>query len=427
MTALTPCSACLRAESVDDNTEVPVDHGGRLTSVSTVGATTSRAAVGPLTYIGGEMDQKAPARKIAVVLGTRPEIIKLAPLIKELGDDAFVIHTGQHYNEELSGQLFEQLELREPDVVLDGIGGQDRWTQISTAVARLADEFVSARPDVVVVQGDTNSVSAGAQAANYVGIPVVHVEAGLRSDDRDMPEEINRLVTGVLADVHCAATAHNARRLLQEGVSPERIVITGNTIVEATLQALSLPADVPHDLPDESYALVTIHRPENTDTEVALRRVLDELNELPLPVVFVMHPRTRAAIERFGMTDLTKDMRIVRSLTHSGFLQLARTADLLISDSGGIQEECTVLKKPLVVPRRSTERPEAVEAGFSCLVGPDESISAVARDMLAKVGQAGHLRDVPSPYGDGTASDRIAAVCRDLADSRRAEQSIAWA
>lgn len=355
-------------------------------------------------------------RKIAVVLGTRPEIIKLAPLISELGPDAYVIHTGQHYDEELSGQLFAQLGIGQPDVVLTGIGGKSRWSQIASAIEALAEEFVVSQPDVVVVQGDTNTVSAGAQAANYVGIPVVHVEAGLRSDDRRMPEEINRIVTGVLADIHCAATSHNADRLYAEGVPAEKVAVTGNTIIEATLRSLEAPVEKIDGLPAEGYVLTTVHRPENTDTVEALTRVLSELNEIPLDVVFVAHPRTRAAIERFGLEHLTERMHIVRSLTHTQFLHLAQRARVLVSDSGGIQEEATVLRKPLVVPRRSTERPEAVEAGFSCLVRPEESISRAVEQMLGNADLLERIATAPSPYGDGTASAQIARLCRELAD-----------
>ncbi|WP_439593264.1 non-hydrolyzing UDP-N-acetylglucosamine 2-epimerase [Microbacterium sp.] len=355
-------------------------------------------------------------RRIAIVLGTRPEIIKLAPLIKELGDEAYVVHTGQHYDEELSGQLFPQLGIPAPDVVLSGIGGQARWTQIASAIEALAEEFSRSRPDVVVVQGDTNTVSAGAQAANYAGIPVVHVEAGLRSDDRSMPEEINRLVTGVLADIHCAATTHNERRLHAEGVPASRIAVTGNTIVEATRWALDQPAALPAGLPDSGYVLATIHRPENTDTAEALTRILAQLNEIALPVVFVAHPRTRAAIDRFDLAALTEDMTILPSTTHTEFLQLAQRSTILVSDSGGIQEECTVLKKPLLVPRRSTERPESVTAGFSRILGPEDSISEAAIALLADPALSERLATIPSPYGDGTASARIAGICRHLAE-----------
>lgn len=362
---------------------------------------------------------QASVRRIAVVLGTRPEIIKLAPLIKELGNEAYVVHTGQHYDAELSGQLFEQLGLDAPQVTLRNIGGKHRWSQISTGIEALAEEFLVSRPDVVVVQGGTNSAAAGAQAASYVGIPLIHLEAGMRSDDRGMPEEINRIMIGALADVHCTATAQNARRLHDEGVPAEKVIVTGNTVIETTRPSLSQPTTLPIELPDDGFVLATIHRPENTDTEAALRRVLIELNEIPLPVIFVAHPRTRAAIDRFGLEDLTSEMTVTQSLTHAQFLQIAQRATIIVSDSGTVQEEVTVLKKPLIVPRRSTARPEAILAGFSRLVPPRASISLEADRLLRDPNVAARLGASVSPFGDGTAGRRIAAQCRKLADVSR--------
>ena len=350
---------------------------------------------------------------VAIVLGTRPEIIKLAGIIRALGEEARVIHTGQHYDESMSGQFFAQLGIGEPDVVLDGIGGTDRGTQIARGIAALTQEFIARRPAAVIVQGDTNAVSAGAQAASYLGIPLIHVEAGLRSYDRSMPEETNRLVAGVLADVHCAATESNMRNLLAEGVTADRIVLTGNTVVEATLEALEQQhhqEDEPYELP-ESFALATIHRPENTDTEQALRRVLEGLHAIDLPVVFPVHPRTAAAITQFDLQDLTRGKQLLEPVGHAQFLHLASRAKLLVADSGGIQEECTVLKKPLLVIRRSTERPEAIDAGFATLVPPTASIADAAAALL-KDFEAQHLAATPSPYGDGTASKTIADLAR---------------
>ncbi|PZF57688.1 UDP-N-acetylglucosamine 2-epimerase (non-hydrolyzing) [Curtobacterium sp. MCSS17_008] len=355
---------------------------------------------------------------VAIVLGTRPEIIKLAGIIRALEKEARVIHTGQHYDESMSGQFFAQLGIGEPDLVLDGIGGMDRGTQIARGIAALTQEFTARRPAAVIVQGDTNAVSAGAQAANYLGIPVIHVEAGLRSHDRSMPEELNRLVAGVLADVHCAATETNVRNLLAEGVAADRVVLTGNTVVEATLEALEQQRcreDTPDDLP-ASFALVTIHRPENTDTEAALRRVLEGLHALDLPVVFPVHPRTAAAIARFGLQDLTRGMHLLEPVGHAEFLQLASRAKLLVADSGGLQEECTVLKKPLLVVRQSTERPEAIAAGFASLVPPTASIADEAAALLANF-EAQHLAATPSPYGDGSASKTIADLARTYINS----------
>lgn len=357
---------------------------------------------------------------IAVVLGTRPEIIKLAPVIKQLGDRAWVIHSGQHYDGELAGQHFAELGLSEPDVRLTGIGGSGRGTQIARMVSALTELFQESRPAAVIVQGDTNTVSAGAQAANYLEIPVIHVEAGLRSNDRGMPEEINRLVTSALADVHCAPTELNADALLDQGVPPEAVFLTGNTVVEATLSAVERGSeDIASWFPDgilpDRYVLATIHRPENTDTEPALRRILEGLRHVDAPVLFLVHPRTRNAIERFGLTDLLWGLIVRGTPASAEFLALAKNASLLISDSGGVQEECTIIRVPLAVVRRSTERPEAVEAGFARLVRPHDDIAREANAMLADVRLRETVMHAPSPFGDGHASERIAQVALALA------------
>lgn len=370
--------------------------------------------------------------QVAVVLGTRPEIIKLAPVIGQLGGAAQVIHTGQHYDHELSGQFMQTLGIGEPDVVLQGIGGRDRSTQIATAIQALADQFRRDRPAVVVVQGDTNAVSAGAQAANYAGIPVVHVEAGLRSYDRAMPEELNRLVTGMLTDVHCAATTHNRDTLQSEGVPSSRIAVTGNTIVEATLSSLThgdgrIGKHFPSGAAPEGYVLATVHRPENTDTRAALRRVLSGLRRIEAPVVLAAHPRTRAAIKRFDLAPYLDGLLLIDSPGHADFLDLALRARLIVSDSGGVQEECSVLKKPLLVMRRSTERPESIDAGFARLVTPGSDIADEANQILRDPALASVLANTDCPYGDGKASLRIAAICRALANGASVEDATAAA
>jgi UDP-N-acetylglucosamine 2-epimerase (non-hydrolysing) len=368
---------------------------------------------------------------VAVVMGTRPEMIKLALVVRQLGERARLIHTGQHFDDELSGQVQKHLGLPGPDVVLEGVGGQNRATQISTCMKALTREFERNKPSAVIVQGDTNTVSAAAQAANYAGIPLIHVEAGLRSHDRAMPEEINRLVAGTLADVHCAATVYNRRNLFFEGVDSNHIAVTGNTIIEATEASLALadsftgPASQ-NLLPwsdGRDYVLATIHRPENTDTRHALERILSGLAEIAVPVLFVAHPRTRAAMRKFGLDHYADRLSVVDSVPHHEFLRLARSASLLVSDSGGLQEECTVLKKPLLVVRRSTERPESIDAGFARLLTPGESISHAANHLLIGNREQA-LASVPSPYGDGMASNRIAAIAVGLADGATPREAI---
>lgn len=365
---------------------------------------------------------------IAVVMGTRPEMIKLAGVVKNLGDRARIIQTGQHFDDELSGQIQRSLGIPGPDVVLEGIGGGSRSSQIANCMTSLSVEFSRNSPSVVIVQGDTNTVSAAAQAANYAGVPLIHVEAGLRSYDRNMPEEINRLVAGVLSDVHCAATATNRDNLLSEGIAADGVTVTGNTIVEATEASLAFADDSNEELPlakewntSREFVLATVHRPENTDTAPALERVLAGLAGIGMPVLFVAHPRTRAAMARFGLERFNKLLHIVDSVPHHAFLALARSAALLVSDSGGLQEECTVLKKPLLVIRRSTERPESVDAGFAKLIRPAQDIAMAAREMLAGRQALSHI---PSPYGDGKASLRIVGLASRIADGQMVHEAV---
>ncbi|WP_414169231.1 non-hydrolyzing UDP-N-acetylglucosamine 2-epimerase [Streptoverticillium reticulum] len=358
-----------------------------------------------------------PPRSIAIVLGTRPELVKLTDLCRLLGPAAHLIHTGQHYDEALSGRFLTELGLPEP-TFLTGVGGQPRAVQISAALGQLDELFTAEPPRAVVVQGDTNASLAGALAANAHGIPLLHVEAGLRSHDRNMPEEHNRVLIDRIADVLCAATEDNRANLLAEGVDDARIAVTGNTVVEAVHGQLP-DADersallARHGLTADAYVLATVHRPENTDSADALRAILTELGALATadrPVVLPLHPRTRARIEAAGLSDLLAPLTVSAPLGYSEFLALARHSALLVSDSGGIQEECTVLGRPLVVVRRSTERPEAM-ADFADLVEPGPAIGEAARRRLAE-GPAGldRLAALPSPFGDGTASERIVAL-----------------
>nr|WP_240003507.1 UDP-N-acetylglucosamine 2-epimerase (non-hydrolyzing) [Streptomyces cinnamoneus] len=355
-----------------------------------------------------------PPRSVAIVLGTRPELVKLTDLVRLLGPAAHLVHTGQHYDEELSGRFLTELGLPEP-TFLTGVGGRPRAVQISAALAQLDDLFTTEPPLAVVVQGDTNAALAGALAANARGIPLVHVEAGLRSHDRAMPEEHNRVLIDRLADVLCAATEDNRANLLAEGVDDARVAVTGNTVVEAVLGQLPGERErtrllAGRGLTADGYVLATVHRPENTDAPDALRAILGELGALATagrPVVLPLHPRTRGRIEAAGLTDLLAPLTVTAPLGYSEFLALARHAALLVSDSGGIQEECTVLGRPLVVVRRSTERPEAM-AEFADLVRPGREIGEAARRRLAE-GPEGlaRLAALPSPFGDGLASERI--------------------
>lgn len=347
--------------------------------------------------------------RVAVVLGTRPEVIKLAGIIDLLGPRAAVIHTGQHYDPSLAAQVFAEMGLRQPEVQLH-VGGSRRGRQVADALGELDDLFQAQRPAAVVVQGDTNATLAGALAADAVEVPLVHVEAGLRSFDRAMPEERNRVVVDHLSTLLCAATSLNARNLAREGLSPN-VVVTGNTVVESVHRLLpcaqrraKIAAD--HGCGGGGHILATIHRPENTDDPARLRLILEALAGARVPVVLSLHPRTRLAVERHGLGRLLASLHVVEPLTSPVFLSLASTARLLVSDSGGVQEECTVLKRPLLVVRNSTERPEALE-DFATMADPFV-LRATLEDALLRSDEVlERLRDVPSPYGDGRASELV--------------------
>ncbi|MGH4028567.1 non-hydrolyzing UDP-N-acetylglucosamine 2-epimerase [Actinomycetota bacterium Odt1-20B] len=374
-----------------------------------------------------------PPRSIAVVLGTRPELIKLTELIRLLGPAAHVVHTGQHYDDDLSGRFIAEMGLPEP-TYLTGVGGEPRAVQLARSLEQLDSLFTDVPPSAVVVQGDTNAALAGALAANAHGIPLVHVEAGLRSHDRAMPEEHNRVLIDRLADVLCAATPENRANLLTEGVPLSRVELTGNTVVEAVHRQLPEPAErFAHldrlGLVEDGYVLATVHRPENTDDPAALHAILSELAALArtLPVVVPLHPRTRARIERAGLAGLLAPLTITRPLGYRDFLALARHAALLVSDSGGVQEEVTVLGRPLVVVRNSTERPEAM-AEFATLVSPGPQLGEAVRHRLRQgPAERARLQSLPSPFGDGLASARIAALLTHMATEATPETAHAEA
>jgi UDP-N-acetylglucosamine 2-epimerase (non-hydrolysing) len=363
----------------------------------------------------------AACREIAVVFGTRPEIIKLAPVLGELGPAGEAVFTGQHYDPSLTDVFFANFGIARPAVTLPTPTEGSRAARYSAILAGLVARFEEAPPKVVVVQGDTDSTSAGAQAAKLVGARVVHVEAGLRSGDRAMPEELNRQAVGVLADAHCAATWEAAENLVRVGVDRESIRVTGNTIVEATLHSIPDAAATDaviraHGLQDTSFVLATVHRPENTDDPERLGQILAALAELDVPVVLPAHPRLLARAAAFGHEAALRRLRVITPVDHPTFLALADRSRLIVSDSGGVQEEVTVLKKPLVVVRNNTERPEAIASGFARLVTPGPGLARALADVLAEPGLERRLRDIPSPFGDGKAGVRIARLATALAE-----------
>lgn len=359
-----------------------------------------------------------------LVLGTRPEVIKLAPVVRELAArdrPHTVVHTGQHYDESLRDAISDQLVLPEPDHAL-GVGSDSQERQVGAILQRLGDVFDAESPGVVVVQGDTNSALAGAIAAAKRGIDVGHVEAGLRCGDRSMPEELNRILIDHAAE-HLFAPTEAARRNLRREGRGEDCLVTGNTIVDAVREHASIAderASVLDDLglrPGE-YALATLHRAENVDDADIFGRILEGIgrfiNETGLECVYPVHPRARKRLAS-GAVPVPEGIRLVDPVDFLAFLALERDAAVVFTDSGGVQEETCILEVPCVTVREHTERPESVAVGANVVAGTDpEAVYEAGVEMLETP------REWSCPFGAGDAAERIVSA---LAEREAAEVS----
>lgn len=353
--------------------------------------------------------------RISIVLGTRPEIIKMSPIIRECerhGLDYFILHTGQHYSYNLDRIFFQELELPAAKYNLD-IGSGSHAEETGKMLIGIEKILLEERPDVVLVEGDTNTVLAGALAASKLHIKVGHVEAGLRSYDRSMPEEINRVLADHVSDYLFAPTEKAKDILLGEGTPEEKIFVTGNTIVDAVdqnLKVMQRKVDVLDrlGLQGREYFVITLHRQENVDMEERLQEILKGLElvskEFALPMIFPIHPRTEGRIKDFGLA-LPDGVKAITPLGFLEFLQLEANAKLVLTDSGGIQEEACIIRVPCVTLRDSTERPETLDVGSNFLVGTSQNrILEGVKKMMAKEGNWG------SPFGDGKSGKRIVDI-----------------
>lgn len=352
--------------------------------------------------------------KVAVVLGTRPEIIKMAPVIRELerkNADFFILHTGQHYSHNMDRVFFEQLKLPEARYNLEvGSGSQAEQTaQILVGVGKVLQ---GENPDVVLVEGDTNSVLAGALAASKLHIKVGHVEAGLRSYDRSMPEEINRTLTDHCSDYLFAPTGKAREILLGEGIPENRIFVTGNTIVDSVYQNLELAGKQGNTLSNlrlvsGGYFLVTLHRQENVDDRERFSSIMEGLHkvcvEFNMPLVYPIHPHSQKRMEEFALEP--KNVRLIEPVNFLSFLLLESNARLILTDSGGVQEESCILGVPCVTLRDNTERPETLEAGSNILAGTvPEKVLECCQIMLSRENKW------QNPFGDGEAGEKIVSI-----------------
>jgi UDP-N-acetylglucosamine 2-epimerase (non-hydrolysing) len=373
--------------------------------------------------------------RILCVVGARPNFMKIAPIVRAFnapgsGLRAILLHTGQHYDAAMKAAFFDQLGIPEPDVDLE-VGSGSHAQQTAEIMKRFEPELDALEPDAVLVVGDVNSTIACALVAAKKGVPVVHVEAGLRSYDRGMPEEINRVLTDQISDLLFTTEAGALDNLVREGIDPGRVHFVGNVMIDtlrANLPRAADPAEVMARgkagfVPDSAgYGVVTLHRPSNVDTREVLEPLLRTLAETAeaLPLVFPLHPRTLARVRDFGLEDLLAHPRILRlpPLGYHEMLGLMAGARLVLSDSGGIQEETTALGVPCATLRENTERPITVEQGTNTVVGTDPAaIRTCVHEVLEHGGKRGRVPEL----WDGHAAERVAAILgRALAAADRA-------
>ncbi|MBA3323660.1 MAG: UDP-N-acetylglucosamine 2-epimerase (non-hydrolyzing) [Pyrinomonadaceae bacterium] len=355
--------------------------------------------------------------KILSVVGARPNFMKVAPIIEAMKQrprefQSRLVHTGQHYDARMSDSFFRALNLPEPDAHL-GVGSGTHAQQTAAVMQKFEPVVLAEQPDWVLVVGDVNSTLACALVCAKLLVKVAHVEAGLRSRDRTMPEEINRLLTDQIADLLLTTSPDADENLLAEGIPPARIRFVGNVMIDSLYANLerAKQSSVREELglKGQDYAVVTLHRPSNVDDAPTLAGILDALAQISdrLSVVFPVHPRTRGRLQEFGLLDEIErrapQLRLIEPLGYLDFLRLYSGAKLVLTDSGGLQEETTALDIPCLTLRENTERPITVTMGTNRIVGTDAGrIVAAARDALDAPRPPGH-----PPFWDGQAADRI--------------------
>ncbi len=352
--------------------------------------------------------------KVAVIVGTRPEIIKMSPIIRELHSrkiDYFIIHSGQHYSYEMDKIFFEELNIPSARYNLE-VGSGTHGKQIGTMLIKIEEVLLKEKPSIIFVQGDTNTVLAGAIVAAKLNIKVGHVEAGLRSYD-GITEEINRVIADHVSTFLFAPTEKAKDTLIKEGISQHKIYVTGNPIVDSVFQNLEIANKNSYilkklEIKSGEYFLITAHRAENVDVKENLINILNSFellyNKFKIPLVYPIHPRTKKMLENFNLK-IPCGIKLIEPLGFMDFLQLEANAKLILTDSGGVQEESCILKIPCVTLRESTERPETINVGANLLAGTDpKKIINCVELMLAK------KRDWSNPFGDGKTSNKIIEI-----------------
>jgi UDP-N-acetylglucosamine 2-epimerase (non-hydrolysing) len=375
--------------------------------------------------------------KVVHVAGARPNFMKVAPVLRALGERGVattLVHTGQHYDASMSDAFFDDLGLPEPDAYLE-VGAGSHAQQTARVMERFEPLLAADRPDLVVVVGDVNSTLGAALVCAKMRVPVAHVEAGLRSFDRTMPEEVNRVLTDQVSDLLFTTSPEAEDNLVREGVDRERIHFVGNTMIDSLERHLERARESKIveqlGIGGSEYGLVTLHRPSNVDDAATFRGVLEALRDVAasIPLIFPIHPRARKTIAEHGLTELVDlgggpaaagAVTCVEPLGYLDFLRLMEGARLVLTDSGGIQEETTILGVPCLTIRNNTERPITIEMGTNRLVGNDSgAIQAAAADVLAGPRPEAHR----PPLWDGKAGERIAGKIVAWGDNRAAPKA----
>ena len=356
--------------------------------------------------------------KIATVIGTRPEIIKMAPVLDEMekmGIDNILIHTGQHYDHEMSQQFFQDLKIKKPDYNI-GVGSNSHGKQTAIMMESIENVLVKEKPDIIMVQGDTNAVLAGALTASKLHMAVGHVEAGLRSYDKTMPEEINRQIADICSNIFFVPTKESAINLIFENIDPHEIYVTGNTIVDACNRHLKIAEDESNILNELQITgdilILTIHRAENVDNPKRLKNIVDALLELEnITVVFPVHPRTVKTLKKFNLYNKLEEashIKLIKPLGYLDFLLLISKSKFVMTDSGGLQEEAITLNIPCITLRYNTERPETVKAGGNILVGTDKDMIIDTYNRISTDNTLyKKMVNAKNPYGNGQSSKNI--------------------
>lgn len=358
-----------------------------------------------------------PVMRILTVIGARPQFIKCAPLSRELRKhhEEILVHTGQHYDHNMSEVFFQELDISKPDYDLN-IGSGHHGEQTGRMLIAIEEVLLNEKPDIVLVYGDTNSTLAGALAASKIHMPIAHVEAGLRSYDRRMPEEINRVVTDHLSNLLFAPTQNAAKNLEQEGIT-EGTHIVGDIMVDSLIfnhKIAKKNSDVIErmGLDEKEYILATVHRPSNTDNEETLAKIIDAFGRSGKNILFPVHPRTKKALISYGLWgNMPKNIITAEPLSYLDMLRAMSSAEKIVTDSGGVQKEAYLLGIPCITLRDTTEWTETVEDGFNVLVGTD------TKELLRKFEDFQIPNSERPRYGKGDTSVKIVKIIEEFLEA----------